>query len=170
MINNTYLNDYGIIIKILDDNFVLVTSLQKRMGVFKTIRCKYLTPCSSSFAIQVEPVVGDKVRITSLKHLQDGMFEAEEPLDAVPQNGYGEMSCVCVPAGSYKEDAESKVKIRLKQESVEMSSEIPVTLDCGVVSLSVDPEGDVSLNNDSGSVVMAADGTVEINNNFKVLV
>lgn len=123
ILNKTLLHDYGIIYEVFDDGYVAAYSVQKRGGTLKRLECRYLTPRSKSVSVENKPEVGDLVLILTLQHRDDEIFDLEEPIEVSNPRGYSEMNCVCIPLGSFNDEAETVTKARFNDEGCSVETE-----------------------------------------------
>ena len=100
IINRTIIVEWGTIKRIVAKGIVeVLLAVTDRPENTSVITCVLISPCSASFAIDIIPVVGDKVLVLSPRKFDVNMFDVSDNTEVIERanfTGYNKLSCVAI--------------------------------------------------------------------------
>ncbi len=171
--------EYGTIEKVREDGLVEVSFACRTNKYTNYITCRYFSPLmTSDLKVTVPPKAGDKVMLLSPRQFSPDMFSSEVSVEVPELNGYRLHSFIALPF--WNEQAEKAYTSSIEADSdgirVKTKADMTVTIvdeeDTELASITLDRNKNLSIiNSEGGSLSMSGeDGSVTINNHFKVTV
>lgn len=140
VINRTCIVDFGIIIKVMGKNVVKVgLSVADNPEDVQIITCTLVNFCSSSVAVNVEAVEGDKVLVVFPRHYNPKMFNTgnKNPIIDSTVKGYSRYAGLAMLVNQFNESS--------YKTTVTVNKDNEITVDNQKAKVFIDRNGNVSI-------------------------
>lgn len=162
--------DYGIIESIPAKGVVEVA-----VAVSTTLQNMYYLTCvlaniaSSSFTVNIEPSVGDRVLVVYPRLYDEKMFnvpDSDEDKTRVilneKANGYNIMSGIAILLNQYKKDSHERllditketIKLTFNDNQLELNKDNEITVSNGKAEVKVDKDGNITVDAKTGKITL----------------
>ena len=163
IINRTLIVEWGTIKAVVGKGVVeVLLAVTDRPENTTIVTCTLVSPCSASVALDIIPNVGDKVLVLSPRRFDVDMFDVTENTEVIENpdfSGYNNLSCIAilfnqVRGGTYKNVITFDGGNLTVQLAYSSSDDAPL------LSIITNEEGQITVANKFGTVVMDKDGYV----------
>ena len=140
VIKRTCIVDFGVIVKVMGENVIKVgISVADNPEDIQIITCTLVNFCSSSVAVNVEAVEGDKVLVVFPRHYNPKMFnvKTKDPIIDSTLKGYSRYAGLAMLVNQFNKSS--------YKTTVTVNKDNEITVDNGKAKVMVDKNGNVSI-------------------------
>ena len=145
IIGRTCLIEFGVIKKVIAEGVVQVAvSVAKSSSDVRILTCVLISPCSTSFAINIVPKVNDKVLVFFPRRFNADMFSTRKTDIIEDENGEGftPFSGLAILVNQFRSDYKNTLTV----------DNGDITVDTENASIHIDASGNITVNAKSGKV------------------
>lgn len=168
IINRTLIVEWGTIKKVVAKGVVeVLLSVTERPENTTVVTCVLISPCSASFAIDIEPQVDDKVLVLSPRHFDVDMFDVTENTEVIEKpdfTGYNNLCCLAILYNQFRPASYS--------QTISINANGVLTFAKGDNSITINLEGDngITISDSNGMKIESTSTSTKINGKLEIKV